>query len=274
MLGGCLLPPAPDPAQQSEYVLSTFFTDPRAQALAVAAEKGNTAEVTRLMKQEGINPDEHFTDDGMPLLAWPVYTRNPEGLRAMLENGADPNVARPYPHEPGRDDTNHSNAMVWAAEESDPVYLKLLLDHGGDPNTRNSNNESLLFHAMIKQGQWQNIELLIERGADVNARAGMAASLIQSYAGMGGFQRVHWLLEHGADPTVQFYEGSPRHSSGSSTILSIYWRPTNLKPPIWQRRCQQWLLAHGYPRPPMPEHYRQMRINLGFPHEEKDIPLL
>lgn len=137
--GGVSLPAT---AQQSAYPLPSYFPDPKAQALALAlalaAEHGNVQEVRRLMKEEHVNPDVIFSTDGCPLLMWPIMTHNPEGLRAMLENGADPNARKLHPLQNttrfnGR---YEDNAMVWAAKQEDPIYLKLLLDHGGDPNAR------------------------------------------------------------------------------------------------------------------------------------------
>ena len=261
------------PAAQSRYAPERNFTDPKALALALAAEQGDAEEVRRLMKVEGVNPDTIFSKDGYPLLFWPIFTHNPTGLKAMLDNGADPNVALPY-QTLDRGVRNNPNAMVWAAEQDDPIYLKLLLDHGGNPNTRNANNESLLFHAFIKQNKWDNIKLLVERGADINAVAGMGNSITAAYAIRGGFDFVYWLLQHGADPTIEFAYGNPVHLKDSGIIEAIFWHPGNPKDPQWQRQCQQWLLKRGYERPPLPENYRSMRKAFHFPTEEKDIPLL
>lgn len=105
------------------------------------------------MEQEGVNPDILFGisgGEGVPLLAWPIIAGSPAGLKAMLENGADPNAREPKPFEvyKGKDGSigtyYHSNAMVHAAKLEVSTYLKMLLEHGGDPNTRNANNETLL----------------------------------------------------------------------------------------------------------------------------------
>lgn len=263
-----------EPRSRHQAALERAFPDPRAQALAIAAEQGDAAEVRRLMQDEGIDPDTVFGghDGGMPLLAWPIYAKSPAGLRAMLEAGADPNAKKRSPSTRG--ERYHANAMVWAAENEDPEYLRLLLEHGGDPDTRNGNDEALLFHAFIKQNQWRNVQLLVERGADLNIEASPASTILATYASMGGFMMSHWLLEHGADPTLDYAYSKPVKRPDSHAIEAIFWHPGNPADPSWQRKCQQWLLSQGHERPPMPEQYRLMRERLGFPHEEARIPML
>ncbi|MFO3706908.1 ankyrin repeat domain-containing protein, partial [Xanthomonas codiaei] len=103
---------------------------------------------------------------------------------------------------------------------------------------------------------------------------GMGGTLIDNYAIGGAFEPVHWLLERNADPSLVYEGGGLVRRMDSGTIEAAFWHPGNPGDPQWQRRCQQWLLAHGYERPPMPDHYKRMRKAFGFPSEEKDIPLL
>lgn len=263
-------------ARQSrqQATLVEIFPDPKAQALATAAEHGDAREVARLMREEGVDPDRIFSSPKgrIPLLAWPIITGSPDGLRAMLEAGADPNAKTRYPSDRG--ERYYPNAMVWAAQQPDPVYLQLLLDHGGDPDTRNANDEALLFHAYIHGNQWRNVQLLVERGADVNANIFAGSTILDTYAAMGGFEMAYWLLEHGADPALMYRYGKPENRTDSHAIEAIFWHPGSPEQPTWQRRCQQRVLANGHVRPPMPEHYRLMRERLGVPSVEQDIPLL
>lgn len=281
-LAGCDL--SNSPARQSKFGLGMYFKDPQAQALALAAEQGDAAQVRHLMKDEHVDPNHIFAvdDGGMPLVAWPIYTHSPAGLKAMLDNGADPNARKPGTHTEHYADGSggtrpaYNNAMVMAAKQDDPVYLKLLLDHGGDPNTRNANDEPLLFQAFIWHNQWKNVQLLVERGADLDDTS-RGTSILLDYAGAGGFRQTYWLLTHGANPEVvgNLLKQPPAPAPHRNLIVeSIYWHPGNPNDPTWQRKCQHWLRDHGYSRPPLPESYRSMRKDLGFPYQEKDIPLL
>lgn len=270
---GCLEAPPSNPALAID-AKSWFPDNPKAQQLILAADAGRVDEVRRLMKQEGVNPDKIFSkEDGKaksPLIALLVMYKYPKALQVLLENGADPNAAVlvPLQHTTRFKGRHENNAMVWAAKADDPMYLKLLLDHGGNPNTRNSNGETLLVQAFLWGNQWQNVKLLVQRGADVNAKT-RTKPFISEYAGPGGFESTYWLLQHGANP-----DNDDPDPTYKTTINSIFWYPSKPEHVEWQRKCQQWLLEHGYKRTPMPPSIKDMRKSFGYPTEEKDIPLL
>ena len=258
----------------SSHGAARYFEE-KALELAIASETGDAKEIRRLMKDEGVNPDVEFSKrDGVPLLAWPLRAESLDGLRAMLDNGADPN-ARDVKQLEGktyRDD----NAMVYAAKAEDSRYLNLLLAHGGDPNTRNADNGTLLFQAFISGNQWQNVQLLIEKGADINlGNLAVDDTVLSWYTKRGGFKHAYWLLEHGADPTIKAaYFPDPAASQRQLMVEAIYWEITSPDLLPWQKKCQQWLMARNIPRPPMPEHIRRKREAFKFPSNEEDIPLL
>ena len=82
---------------RSHHFAHRYYQGPALQ-LAIAAEHGDVRRVQRLMKDKGVNPDTVFGgSDRYPMVAWPLMSRNLEGLRALLENGADPNARHPEP---------------------------------------------------------------------------------------------------------------------------------------------------------------------------------
>jgi len=261
-------------AASSSHGAGDYF-DGKALELAIAVENGDAAAIRHLVKDEGVDPDKTFARrDGIPLIAWPLRAQSLEGLRALLENGADPN-ARMFKEIDGRR-LGFNNAMVYAAKMEDPRFLELLLKHGGDPNARNSNNETLMYQAFLSGNQWKNVQLLVENGADVNqANLGSADTILSLYTGRGGFNSAYWLLEHGADPTIKtkILTGSGE-APPMRMVDAIYWEITTPDLLPWQKKCQQWLIARNIPRPPMPEHIRKKREAFGFPTREEDIPLL
>jgi uncharacterized protein len=119
------------------------------------------------------------------------------------------------------------------------------------------------------------VQLLVERGARINDLT-QSGTILYDYTSMGGFEEAYWLLQHGADPTVgdQINQSPPPAPPRYLAVEDIFWHPTNPHDPSWQRKCQQWLLQHGFKRPPLPEAYRDLRKTYGLPYEEKDIPLL
>jgi len=144
---------------RSQHFAHRYY-EGQALQLAIAAEHGDVRRVQRLMKDKGVNPDTVFGgSDRYPLVAWPLMSRNLEGLRALLENGADPNARYPeIKKKYATYTTYYNNAMVYAAKLEDPRFLELLLEYGGNPDTRNSNDETLLFTAFISGNLWKTFK--------------------------------------------------------------------------------------------------------------------
>ena len=272
-LTSCHAQPASEPAPAG-FRASNYFQG-KALELAEAVDRNDAAQVQRLIKQEGVNPDVIFDESAMPMVAWPVFNKNLPGLKLLLENGANPNARRIDSQRTSGQQRN--NALVFAAGDADQRYLAMLLDHGGDPNTRNSNGEPLT-HVAFLRDQWKNVQLLIEHGANVNEglyNDDGNDAVIDWYSRLGNFDKVYWLLQNGADPTkkIQAQKGSEQKYR-MAVVDEIYWLPVKPHMIEWQRKCQHWLRDHSIDRSPMPTQIKKDRIQLGLPSEEKDIPLL
>jgi ankyrin repeat protein len=230
--------------------------------LAEAAARGDAAEVTRLIRDDHANPNA-ISAEGMPLLLWPVQAGNIAGTRALLDNGADPN--RPIPR--------FGAPIFLTAQLKDPGFLRLFLKHGGDANLRNADGEALTRIAML-HNNWDSVKLLIERGAQIDAGAhddSDQRTLLGFYSGTGQFDKVHWLLEKGADATARQQQAAVPARIGAPYIIEkIYWYPIDAgKFPdgaAWQKKCQQWLRTHGIDEiPPEPKNMSRMREDMGLP---------
>lgn len=162
-----------------------YFGNSKEAALARASAEGNVAAVKQLVN-EGANINA-VGDKNMSPLGWALAAKSLPGMRALLDAGADPN--QPIGPE-------HQIHLVWLAAGLDsPDALRVLLAYKGDPNARHG---GLLFNAMRQAVMHpDNMKLLVEAGADVNAADadGLGVALIA--ANLGQFGVVDYLLEHG-----------------------------------------------------------------------------
>ena len=274
ILGACTpLPEASAPDQPFE---ATDHFQGRALALAQAVDRRDAEAIRHLIKDEGVNPDTLFDQGHMPMVAWPVINGNLEGLRLLLDNGADPNARMMMPLRK-RGKAGEDNALVFAAGIADQRFLKLLLDHGGDPNTHSSNDEQLTYIATLHH-QWPNVQLLIERGANINEPLYTTDgynTVLNWYTKYGDFEQAYWLLQHGADPTRKMPADPGTFNDGRMPMIEdIWYAPVTPEAIPWQRKCQHWLRDHGIQRTDAMGAWKAFRQRLGRPSDPKDIPLL
>jgi hypothetical protein len=272
VLVACSIPPPP--ARQP--FRATDYFQGKALELAQAVDRKDAAAIRHLIKDEGVNPDTIFDQANMPMVAWPIINQNFDGLRLLLDNGANPNARKMMPlRERGK--AGEDNALVFAAGLPDQRYLKLLLDRGGDPNTMSSNDEQLTYVATLHH-VWPNVQLLIERGADINQPLYSTDgynTVLNWYTEFGDFKQAYWLLLHGADPTRKIKADPGTRNYGRMPMVEdIYYKPVQPREIDWKRKCQHWLRDNGIGRPPIRPAMQADLERLGLPSEEKDIPLL
>jgi len=159
----------------------------RPVSFAVALKNGD---VLRLLLNAGAIP-------GMALFS-AVEQNYSEGVRLLLDHGADPNNAPPPI------DSLLNRAVE---EDRDPQIVKSLLDKGADPNVRDQNGDTLLM-ASYKP---DIIRWLIEHKADVNARAkdGRTALMFRrNNIWPEDPEKYRILLDNGANPDLQDADGN------------------------------------------------------------------
>ncbi|MET0624137.1 MAG: ankyrin repeat domain-containing protein [Pyrinomonadaceae bacterium] len=93
-------------------------------------------------------------------------------------------------------------AAVWQAlRKNDIGSVQRLLDEGVDVNESDSEDSTLLHHA-VGEGQSEIVRLLLERGADVNARDLYGHTPLMVAAERGRSEVARLLLAGGADPNM------------------------------------------------------------------------
>ncbi|MGS1014548.1 ankyrin repeat domain-containing protein [Rhodanobacter sp. UC4450_H17] len=275
ILGGLVACSIPPPPARQPFRATDHFQG-QALELAQAVDRKDAAAIRHLIKDEGVNPDTIFDQANMPMVAWPIINQNFDGLRLLLDNGANPNARKMMPlRERGK--AGEDNALVFAAGLPDQRYLKLLLDRGGDPNTMSSNDEQLTYVATLHH-VWPNVQLLIERGANINQPLYTTDgynTVLNWYTKYADFEQAYWLLQHGADPTrkIKADPGTPNYGR-MPMVEDIYYAPVRPDGVAWQRKCQHWLRDHGIQRTPEMGVWGDYRKKLGVASDPKDIPLL
>ncbi|MBF0124468.1 MAG: ankyrin repeat domain-containing protein [Magnetococcales bacterium] len=149
---------------------------------------------------------------------------NVAGVMTILERGGDVNHASPTGMTP----------LMWAVQEGNQELIDLLLDKGADVNAFNHRAGC---NALILAGEWlqpQNVEALIQRGAQVNyqSRLGWTALLKSVRVVPRNFEErtrqlavVKTLLANGADVKVRADKGATplilAAKSGNKALLEL-----------------------------------------------------
>ncbi len=156
-------------------------------SLIAAAEAGDRAAALELVAA-GADPNERGPDGSTPLM-WAAYHGDAELARALVDAGADVDARNEF----------GTFALAEAAIVGAAPVIRVLLDAGADPNAENPEGETPLM-AVARAGNVEGAKLLLDAGADVNAteRWGGQSALMWAAA-----QRqpamVKLLIERGAD---------------------------------------------------------------------------
>lgn len=177
-----------------------------------AAIRGNTA-VLDVLLRHGADPNavDRQRSTALHLMADCDHV---EALALLAQNGADVNR---------RDRAGRTPLMIvvnrYYPEEG---FAKMLIDHGADPNTRDMKGLTPLMVAasslspdqvvgpaeVVHEGDHAPIvEILVNAGAQVNARGPNGRTALMMAAKAGHLNSVRILLGHGADPALRDSDG-------------------------------------------------------------------
>lgn len=237
---------------------SSQFSDPKVRELAEAACQGNTGRIEALIA-DGVDVNGQGKDGVTPLIF--AMTHNKDGVRYLLEHGANPN----------QQTIKGQSAMRLAARCPDSDYLRMVLKHRGNPNLVCNVKDGFFrlaptaFYDAIIVGPPENVRLMIRAGADINSRDHSDITPLMCAGLSDRFDIVYILLELGAD-------FRPRNSLGFSIatrILDSKLNPSS-EPGKWKQKCTDFLKAHGVDFEKEKEVLR--RADAGLPAPQTPIP--
>jgi ankyrin repeat protein len=126
--------------------------------LLVAASNDDAALVKQLLKG-GANPNVRNKLDTTPLLE-AAFHSNTEIIKALLDAGADPNAA-------GADG---QTPLMLVARGTNVAAAKVLLAKGANPRAKESQRQQTVLMWATANSQGPMTRLLVERGADLDAK--------------------------------------------------------------------------------------------------------
>lgn len=175
----------------NEPVANIFASEPVLYQIGLAACKGDAEEAKRLFNASKVNINTKFPLNRggikeVTVLYWVTGCNNVDGVRALLELGADPNMKL------GDDFSSTWHASGFGGHNE---LLPLMIEHGGNLNQEDDNGISLLMRA-YETGSMDNFNYLLEKGADVNYVTSIGVTAIE-YA--NDFPTILILLQHGAN---------------------------------------------------------------------------
>lgn len=159
-------------------------------------------------------PDEAVDQLGYNFLHLAIMGRNRDMAGAILSSGIGIESATKAGFTP----------LMLALQNKDPEMTRFLLESGADPNAVNKmdRRKTALHYAAIN-GPVENVKMLVDKGAAVNALDGIRANAVNWAAYVGPFDCVKFLVEAGSDLHIVDTNGdTPLSSSKSNPDKRIY----------------------------------------------------
>ena len=188
--------------EHSQDVNSRGFSDDETP-LHVTVRRGHV-ELTQILLEHGADREARDKDDWSPLER-ATSIEHVELIRVLVEHGANVNARDP----------RGCTSLYLASGRGNPAVIRTLLKHGADVKAQNSEYQTPLHGATVKEVA----QILLEHGADANAqgkdnRTPLHQTDVPEVAQI--------LLEHGADANTQDKDSrTPLHQTSVLEVAQI-----------------------------------------------------
>jgi ankyrin repeat protein len=184
------------------------------------AVRGGHTEVAGLLLDKGADLNAIDAKHGLTALHWAVFHNQQGAVQALLDKGASP----------GLKDKRGLTPMMLGAHYAKPEIVGLLLDRT-PPGEQDAARKSLLLVAAAA-GRTDNVRLLLDKGADVNARTDNGQTSLMLAAKSAKKDTVKLLLEKGADANVRDQTGNRalEYAKSDDELMNLLFRAESNKP--------------------------------------------
>lgn len=115
--------------------------------------------------------------------------------------------------------------LMWACHSNHPHVVQVLLDRGADVNARHGNPQTPLMKA-AREGHLGIVRLLLKRGAEVNAKSNIGDTPLHLAAWKGHLSVAELLLKHGAIVNMKGAQGETplmvAAMNGHAPVVSLF----------------------------------------------------
>ncbi|TGM43982.1 ankyrin repeat domain-containing protein [Leptospira biflexa] len=185
----------------ADCTLSEAYENKEYIELLQAVIKGDKGKLETLINN-GANPN-YLEDEKLPLLIWAICANNLDSYEVLLKAGGDPNMGGNFQKDIRSKSIPEDgwSSMVYASALSNPSFLKMAIKYGGDLNAQKGNSGTgFPLLVATRFGQFENIKILIEAGADINIHNEKYTYYSAPILAITTYPRYDiaiWLLEHG-----------------------------------------------------------------------------
>jgi hypothetical protein len=165
----------------SQYIKNSRFVE--------AAHDGDIYAIRGLLNDDeaDINGKDR---DGKTAIGWAAHKGHAEIVKLLIDYGADVNMQQ----------NKGITPLMLAVDQNHAEIATLLLNAGADPNAATTNRgQTALMSVLMTPGRSQLAKLLLEHGAEVNAKNRQGTTPLMVASLSGDADAVNLLLEWGAD---------------------------------------------------------------------------